>query len=35
MHREAKHGPEPDPVDDDGSNLPQPDVEHPELVMAY
>jgi cytochrome d ubiquinol oxidase subunit I len=35
MYREAKHGPEPDPVDEDGAFLPPAKVEHPELVMAY
>ncbi len=34
MLREAKHGPEPDPTDEDGAGAP-PTVEHPELVMAY
>ncbi|MGO9901389.1 MAG: cytochrome ubiquinol oxidase subunit I [Solirubrobacteraceae bacterium] len=35
MFREAKHGPEPDPIDEHGSSTPPPKTEHPELVMAY
>jgi cytochrome d ubiquinol oxidase subunit I len=34
MAREAKHGPDPDPHDEDRSSEP-PQAEHPELVMAY